>query len=177
MALRLTVKDLTELERRGRLPKGTVAGLLGAAIDVTPPRQSGGKRASLGGLYVRSSWEASFAHWLRYRHARGEIWGWAYEPVEFWFHEIRRGTRTYLPDFLTWDRTGWAWSEIKGFNDPKSKTRLKRFKLYYPDEYARLTVYDHNWFHRMIRSGLAGAIPGWEFAHPLTIARGATRHG
>ena len=31
------------------------------------------------------------------------------------------------------------WIEIKGYLDDKSKIKLKRFKRYYPDEFANLT--------------------------------------
>lgn len=164
MTFRLTSTQVLALERAGRLPAGTVARAHGQdpAVVLRPPRQSGGKRADLDGLAVRSSWEANAVRWVRELHARGLIQGWAYEPVEFWFRAIARGTRQYIPDLLTWDRDGHHWWEIKGWLDAVSKTKLKRFQLYYPDEAARLTLLDHNWFHRMERSGAAGLLPGWE---------------
>ena len=50
---------------------------------------------------------------------------------------IKRGTRAYTPDFFLVRNNEWI--EIKGYLDDKSKIKLKRFKRYYPDEFAKLT--------------------------------------
>jgi hypothetical protein len=60
---------------------------------------------------------------------------WDYEPQTFWFDSIRRGTRSYLPDFKVYRPDGTHyWLEVKGYMDQKSKTKIKRFKKYYPQE-------------------------------------------
>lgn len=94
-----------------------------------------GKRADLGGKYFRSSWEANFARYLNYLVKNGALHKWEYEPDTFWFEAIKRGTRSYLPDFKLWDAPESApyYVEVKGWMDEKSKTKLSRMKKYYPE--------------------------------------------
>lgn len=94
-----------------------------------------GKRADLGGLFVRSAWEANYARYLNWLIEQGLILKWEYEPDVFVFHAINRGTRSYTPDFKVWtDETTYEYHEVKGWMDPKSRTKLKRMAKYYPDE-------------------------------------------
>ncbi|NBP58205.1 hypothetical protein EBU71_17050, partial [bacterium] len=51
-----------------------------------------------------------------------------FEPTVFAF-PIKRGTKAYTPDFYIKEKNIWV--EVKGFLDPKSKIKLKRFKRYY----------------------------------------------
>ena len=100
----------------------------------------GGKRK-----YFRSKWEATFAHFLQNLKDVGVIQDWDHEPETFWFEEIRRGVRSYKPDFKVTRPAGdHYWVEVKGYMDAKSKTKLKRFAKYYPDEI--LIVIDKKWF-------------------------------
>ena len=93
-----------------------------------------GARADLG-FYVRSRWEANVARILKLRVARGEITAFAYEPKRFDFESIKRGVRSYLPDFQITLPTGEIeWIEVKGWMNQRSKTSLKRFKQFYPTE-------------------------------------------
>lgn len=72
---------------------------------------------------------------------------WEHEPKTFWFEEIKRGTRSYLPDFKVTCLDGTHyWVEVKGFMDAKSKTKLKRFKKYYSKE--EIYVVDSTWFSK-----------------------------
>jgi hypothetical protein len=98
-------------------------------------------------IYFRSRWEANFAHYLQFLKENGLIKEWDHEPATFWFLEIKRGCRSYLPDFKVTDCDGthW-WAEVKGYMDAKSKTKIKRFKKYYPNE--RLIVFDGSWFKK-----------------------------
>lgn len=74
-----------------------------------------------------------------------QIKEWEHEPKTFWFEEIRRGVRSYLPDFKVTKNDGkHYWVEVKGYMDSKSKTKIKRFKKYYPEE--ELHVLDSVWF-------------------------------
>ena len=59
---------------------------------------------------------------------------WKYESKTFWFEAIRRGVRSYKPDFEVELNNGdIEYHEVKGWMDAKSKTKLKRMKKYYPE--------------------------------------------
>ncbi len=133
-------------------------------------RGAGGRREDLGGLYVRSSWEANYARYLNWRIARGELLSWQYEPHTFVFGAIKRGTRAYTPDFrLTFPDGRVEWHEVKGWMDQKSATRLRRMAKYFPHEVVR--VIDSAWFKMARRSELAAAVPCWEGARPRRLRR------
>lgn len=84
--------------------------------------------------YFRSWWEVDFACYLEILKNHKQIKGWQYECETFWFHNIKRGTRSYLPDFKITENDGTTWFvEVKGYEDPKTKTKMKRMKKYYPD--------------------------------------------
>lgn len=82
-------------------------------------------------MNVRSSWEANFIRVLNIYKIKFK-----FEPTVFSF-PIKRGTKGYTPDFLLERNNEWV--EIKGYLDDKSKIKLKRFKRYYPEEFANLT--------------------------------------
>lgn len=124
-------------------------------------RSAGGRRADLGDVYFRSAWEANYARYLNWRKARGDLASWEYEPRTFVFEKIKRGTRAYTPDFrLTFPDERVEWHEVKGWMDPKSKTRLARMSRYYPGEVVR--VIDETWFRMAKRTGIAAMLPHWE---------------
>jgi hypothetical protein len=121
------VSDMNLKAQKTKVAKG---------INVTPRKASwkGGWR-EIGGInkYYRSRWEANYARYLHLLKIVGAIKDWEHEPKTFWFEKIRRGTRSYLPDFLVIDNDGVeSYHEIKGWMDDKSKTKLKRMKIYYP---------------------------------------------
>ncbi len=100
----------------------------------------GGKK-----IYFRSSWEVKYAKVLQCMKDYKLIIEWEHEPKTFWFEKIKRGCRSYLPDFkVTLQNGSFVWIEIKGYLDSKSKTKIKRFRKYYPSE--TLEVYDSVWF-------------------------------
>lgn len=85
-------------------------------------------------MFFRSKWEANYALYLNFLIKHGEIKSWEFEPDTFLFEKIITGTRTYTPDFkvvLNTDRI--EYHEVKGYMDPKSKTKLKRMAKYYPE--------------------------------------------
>jgi hypothetical protein len=124
-------------------------------------RSAGGKRTDLGGRYFRSAWEANYARYLEWRKARGDLAAWEFEAKTFVFEAIRRGTRAYTPDFmLTFPDGRVEWHEVKGWMDPKSKTRLDRMAKFFPTETVRIIGED--WFRMAKRTGLSAMIPGWE---------------
>lgn len=85
--------------------------------------------------YYKSGWEMAYALFLQRRKEAGFIEDWEYEPETFWFEKIKRGVRSYKPDFKLYHSDGsTSWVEVKGYMDQKSRTKIKRFKKYYPAE-------------------------------------------
>lgn len=82
-------------------------------------------------INVRSNWEANFIRILNAYKIKYE-----FEPTVFAF-PIKRGVKGYTPDFYLPLTNEWI--EIKGYLDPKSKTKIKRFKRYYPKEFENFT--------------------------------------
>lgn len=122
-------------------------------------RSKGGRRDDLGGMYFRSAWEANYARYLNWLQAKGEIERWEYEPETFWFLAIKRGVRSYKPDFKIWERGNSYFVEVKGWMDDKSKTKLKRMKKYHP--HIRVDVVDARQY-ASIKSKVSRLIRGWE---------------
>jgi len=60
-----------------------------------------------------------------------------YEYKEFEFKGIKRGSRFYTPDFYL--PVANRWVEVKGRFTESDKTKLKRFKKYYLEEFERLS--------------------------------------
>lgn len=90
-------------------------------------------------IYFRSQFERRYAKLLQLMKESGEIQDWEYEADEFWFENIRRGVRSYKPDFKVTGKDGKIWYvETKGYLDSKSKTKLKRMAKYYPHIDLRL---------------------------------------
>lgn len=81
---------------------------------------------------MRSNWEANFARVLTVHGIK-----WDFEPRLFSF-PIKRGTKAYMPDFYLTETDEWV--EVKGWMDDKSRIKIKRFKKYYPDDFAKLTM-------------------------------------
>jgi hypothetical protein len=105
-----------------------------------------------------------------------------YEPIDFGFYEfgIKKGTVSYTPDFrLTYANGKQIWVEVKGFLKAQDKTKIKRFKKYYPEEASRLCaivssrtsktgiffrdegipiIYEYNSLNKIYKN----SIPGWE---------------
>lgn len=83
--------------------------------------------------------------WLQTLQEGQKIAKWEHEPQTFWFLHIKRGTRSYLPDFKVTELDGsHYWIEVKGYMDSKSATKIKRFRKYYPEE--RLFILDKKFF-------------------------------
>jgi hypothetical protein len=85
-------------------------------------------------LFMRSSWELNYAHYLNFLIEHKQIISWEYEVDTFWFEKIKRGVRSYKPDFkVTCLDNSIEYHEVKGWMDEKSITKLKRMKLYHPN--------------------------------------------
>ncbi|WP_308718978.1 hypothetical protein [Komagataeibacter xylinus] len=130
-------------------------------------REIGGKR-----IYFRSAWEANFARYLNWLQEKGEISEWEHEPETFWFDQpkktidgkrlggIRRGVVSYLPDFVVTELPGsLTYYEVKGWMDAKSKTKIARMRLYYPE--ISLRVIDGK-SYADLKKKMSMIIPGWE---------------
>lgn len=120
-----------------------------------------GRRVDLGDQFFRSAWEANFARYLNFLQTNGDIFKWEYEPDTFWFEAIKRGTRSYLPDFKVWDseESNPYYYEVKGWMDAKSKTKLKRMAKYYPD--VKIILFGQKDYNSL-RKGLSAIIKNWE---------------
>lgn len=96
---------------------------------------------TIGGItfFARSPWEADIAAYYESLKKGKEIATWEHEPHTFWFESIRRGVRSYLPDFrITRNNGEQYYVEVKGYMDKKSATKLKRMKKYYPEVHLEL---------------------------------------
>ena len=133
----------------------------------------GGTREDLG-IYVRSSWEANYARYLKWLVAHGQIKAWEFEPVTFYFEQIKRGTRSYCPDFRVTENSGaQVFHEVKGYLDPKSKTKLARMKKFYPNETVILIQQPQM---REIKAKLSKLIPHWEYGENDKLYTTRVRH-
>lgn len=90
----------------------------------------GGYRKDLG-IYVRSKMEANICRYYKLTEIE-----YIYEPKEFEFKTVKRGNRYYKPDFYL--PIIDLWVECKGWLRPEDKTKLRRFKKYYPEEFIKL---------------------------------------
>ena len=115
-------------------------------------RTIGGKKK-----YYRSSWEANYARYLQYLKEQGEIDSWEHEPEYFEF-PIKHGVTRYLPDFKVVKNSKIHYEEVKGYFDKMSKTKIKRFRQFYPQ--FELIIIDSNWFKK--NKNLSLIIKDWE---------------
>lgn len=135
-----------------------IAGLAGGK---NYSRCRGGRRADLENRYFRSRWEANYARYLNWLLRNKKILSWEFEPKTFFFESIKRGTRSYTPDFRVQKLDGsFEWHEVKGWMDQKSRTKLSRMEKFYPEE--KITLIREDFFRSIKRSGVARFIGGWE---------------
>lgn len=82
----------------------------------------------------KSSWEYEIALRLQKLKLEGSIKHWKYESKHFLFEDIKRGYRSYCPDFevcLLDDEH--LYIEVKGWKMEKSMKRIELFKERYPN--------------------------------------------
>lgn len=92
-----------------------------------------GKRKDLG-IFMRSGWEANVARYFKHKKI-----SFMYEPKNFHFEKFKHGTVSYVPDFRLEGIDGnYQWVEVKGMLKGTDKTRIRRFKKFYPEEFSRL---------------------------------------
>jgi hypothetical protein len=111
-------------------------------------------------IYAKSLWEANYAKYLQWLQDEGKISFWVYEPKIFYFEGIKRGCTNYRPDFLVHvDENTKYYVEVKGWMDPKSATKIKRFRKYFPEDEIR--VVDAKWFKENAPI-LKNVVPFWD---------------
>ncbi len=114
--------------------------------------------------FFRSRWEANYARYLELQKSNREIAGWKHESKTFWFESIRRGIRSYKPDFEVLGMDGSTWFvEVKGFMDKQSATKLKRMKIHH--KHVTVLLVDQHEYLQIEKSVLEGRIKilDWEY--------------
>ncbi len=141
-----------------KLSKAVVARMKGNPASFSRNLNRGiyGRREDIGGQFFRSRYEANYARFLNYSGIQ-----WTYEKKTFWFLNIKRGVRSYTPDFYL--PATDEYHEVKGWMDAKSKTKLKRMKKYHPD--VKIVVVDGAWFKAANKQRMCHFISGWECDH------------
>jgi hypothetical protein len=124
-------------------------------------RGSAGRADDLGDTFYRSSWERNYARYLNFLKGRGDIYHWLFEADTFWFEAIRRGVRSFKPDFKIWSRPDSEpyYVEIKGWMDKKSETKLRRMKKYHPR--TRVDLVDQKQYAALAQT-VGRLLPNWE---------------
>jgi len=147
---------IVEKQMRAKIKKyGTIAPNVKRGSWKAAWHEIGGTRK-----YYRSRWEANYAYYLQWLLERGEIAKWEHEPKTFWFEKIKRGTRSYLPDFRVTENDGSeAFHEVKGWMDDRSKTKIKRMRIYHPD--VTLIVIGAKEY-KAIQNKASRLVPGWD---------------
>jgi hypothetical protein len=154
-----TEEDLCRMSDRF-VARRAVDPRVGGSATETYSRAKRGRRDDLGDTFFRSRWEANYARYLNFLIKQRIIAKWEYEPETFWFEAIRRGVRSYTPDFRVTDPDGSVhFDEVKGWMDAKSATKIKRMKKYHPGVEVRVIGEKA---YREIARKLGGAIPNWE---------------
>lgn len=150
-----------------------------ANIKLKKKRSNIGKRKDLG-IFLRSSWEANCLRLLKIQPEVAEV---LYEPIDFTFTAfgIYKGTVSYTPDFKVIYKNGtYNFIEVKGgFLRTTDKTKLRRFKKFYPEEFNKLLAVvpgkdsktakffteigvEIKWYYPEINKTYKNTIPNWE---------------
>lgn len=111
-------------------------------------REIGGKQH-----FFRSRMEANYARYLVFSGIQ-----WEFEPTTFWFDGIKRGVRSYTPDFFL--PVTNVYIELKGWMDKKSLTKLKRMKKYHPSVVVQLVDWKQ---YQAIQKTVGKIIKDWEW--------------
>lgn len=109
--------------------------------------------------FMRSKWEMNYACYLDFLLKYKHINDWEYEVDTFWFENIKRGVRSYKPDFKIYNNDkSIEYHEVKGWMDDKSKTKLKRMAKYYPE--IKLIVIGQDEYKTLAKQKVL--FKGWE---------------
>lgn len=81
----------------------------------------------------KSSWEVEIAKRLQSLVDQSYILEWKYESKHFNFDDMKRGTRSYCPDFeVVLTNKEYLYIEVKGWKMPMSMKRIEMFRKRYP---------------------------------------------
>lgn len=137
-----------------RMSQQAVARLLANHGENTYSRTVKGWRVIAGKRhFFKSKWEANAARLLTFEKRE-----WQYEVKTFWFLKIKRGVRSYTPDFYLPAED--LFIEVKGWWDAKSLTKMKRMKKYYSN--VKIEVWDSDFFKALNRQGIPRLVNEWE---------------
>ncbi len=126
-----------------------------------PGFKSRSRMGKYNGQMYRSGWERNVARYLDHLVDEGTVAYWGYEVERFQF-PVKRGNRSYLPDFKVFYPDGtYEWWEVKGYMDNDSKIKLKRFALHHTEESLKLKLIDRPAYHK-IRDEFGAILEGWE---------------
>lgn len=99
--------------------------------------------------HFKSSWEYEFALILERIKNEGFILSWSYEPIRFIFEDVKQGIRSYLPDFVVFNKKGESiFFEVKGWKMENGMKRIEMFKERYPN--IKLYVIDEREYKKVI---------------------------
>lgn len=99
--------------------------------------------------YFKSSWEYEFALILERIKNEGFIISWSYEPIRFIFEDVKQGIRSYLPDFVVFNKKGESiFFEVKGWKMENGMKRIEMFKERYPN--IKLYIIDEREYKKVI---------------------------
>lgn len=140
--------------------KQTISGKSRAASGTTYLSERGWHEIGGKRYYFKSRWEVNFAAYLEWLRLKGQIFEWSYESITYRFNGIKQGVVSYKPDFEVWETKSSKpiVYEVKGFMDPKSKTKLKRMAKYHPT--VKVIVIGQKQMAE-IGKKLGAVIPGW----------------
>lgn len=161
MASKRKWENMSEEVREQYSKRASINGRKVSAINREGASWKAGWR-EIGGYnkYYRSRWEANYARYLQWLKEKGALQSWLHESKTFWFEEIKRGCRSYLPDFEVRENNGEIiFHEVKGWMDDRSKTKIKRMAKYHPD--VKLIVIDGKKY-KEIEKKVSALIEGWE---------------
>lgn len=138
--------------------KNTVAITDGYRSNKRGWRTIGGKK-----YYLKSLYEINYANYLEWLRTEGLLIDWEYEPKTFKFPKdsYKAGPFYYKPDFRVAYKNSVEWHEVKGWMNPSSKKKIKRFHKHFPEE-GSLVIIDSAWFKEAYKKGFKTLIPGWE---------------
>jgi len=116
-----------------------------------------GKRADLGDMAFRSSWEANWARFLNHQKTAGFVVSWEYESEAF---RLTGDAKAYRPDFKVCYANGQVeFHEIKGYMSRLCAEKLIAMAEQHPS--VRVVLADKRVYFRVARK-FRKMIPNWE---------------
>lgn len=138
-----TKEKLSKISK-GRMPTNLTGG--GGYSNI----KSGHYNINGKSIFFRSKWEANYALYLDFLVSKNEISKWEYEADVFIFEKIKFGTRSYRPDFKIINNNNTEeYHEVKGYFDAKSKTKINRMRIYFPN--VKLVLIDEKAYKELLK--------------------------